>query len=314
MTTLQELGRLEKVDLRTVWSHEALSFTPWLAKDENLRLLGETIGVDLELDCTEKNVGPYYADILCKATGSMDHWVLIENQIERTDHSHLGQLLTYAAGLHAATIVWVAKSFTDEHRAALQWLNEVTHDNVAFFGLEVELWRIGNSIPAPKFNVVARPNEFVKQVQEARHLNPERAEFYFEYWSAFKEFMESRSDLRGLKPNRDYWYDLTSLAPGVRLHARASQRDKYIMVDLSNVNDPGKQWFDNLVKHRERIDAGLLGLNWRRKDQNKESGIELKRVGPDPNDRDDWPNQHAWLVEKLEAMRDAFAPLLRELA
>ena len=116
------LGRLESVEPRDVWSSESEDFTPWLAQAENLKLLGETIGLDLELEAQEKDVGPFRADILCKETSS-DDWVLIENQLERTDHTHLGQLLTYAAGLKAVTVVWVARIFTEEHRAALDWLN-----------------------------------------------------------------------------------------------------------------------------------------------------------------------------------------------
>src|SRR5882672_9937256 len=112
------LGRLRKVDLREAWSSENSDFTPWLAQEENLKLLGEAIGIELELEWQEKDVGPFRADILCKDTAT-DDWVLIENQLERTDHCHLGQLITYAAGLNAVTIVWIAERFTQEHRAAL---------------------------------------------------------------------------------------------------------------------------------------------------------------------------------------------------
>ncbi|MCU0858458.1 MAG: hypothetical protein MUC65_08670 [Pontiellaceae bacterium] len=129
------LGRLKKVELRDVWKSEAQDFTPWLAREENLELLGDAIGLELELEAVEKDVGPFRADILCKETAS-DSWVLVENQVERTDHNHLGQIITYAAGLSAVTIVWVAKRFTDEHRAALDWLNEITGENISFFGLE----------------------------------------------------------------------------------------------------------------------------------------------------------------------------------
>ncbi len=150
----QTLGRLESVDLRTTWTSEWNDFTPWLAKPENLKLLAETVGLDLEFESVEKNVGPFRADILCKDT--LDNsWVLIENQLERTDHTHLGQLLTYAAGLETVTIIWIAQRFTEEHRATLHWLNEITSDRFAFFGLEIELWKIGNSPVAPKFNVVS---------------------------------------------------------------------------------------------------------------------------------------------------------------
>jgi hypothetical protein len=148
-----DLGRLQRLPLREVWKSESGDFTPWLAQEENLRLLGETIGLDLELESRERDVGPFRADLLCKNTVD-DSWVLIENQVERTDHTHLGQILTYAAGLEAVTVVWVAERFTEEHRAALDWLNENILEKFAFFGLEVELWRIGDSPTAPKFNVI----------------------------------------------------------------------------------------------------------------------------------------------------------------
>ena len=131
---MEELGQLIKVPLREFWEGEASDFTPWLADEENISLLGDTIGVELEVEAQERNVGPFRADILCKDTLT-DNWVLIENQLEPTDHTHLGQLLTYAAGLNAVTVVWIAERFTDEHRAALDWLNEITAEGFSFFGL-----------------------------------------------------------------------------------------------------------------------------------------------------------------------------------
>ena len=138
---MEELGRLIKVSPREFWEDEASDFTPWLAREENISLLGETIGLELEVEAQEKNVGPFKVDILCKDIET-NKWVVIENQLEPTDHKHLGQLLTYAPGLDAVTAVWIAKSFTDEHRAALDWLNKITPDGFSFFGLEIELWRI----------------------------------------------------------------------------------------------------------------------------------------------------------------------------
>src|SRR5688572_15954584 len=132
-----QLGRLERVSVRDCWVDEARDFTPWLAQEENIALLGEAIGIELEVAAQEKNVGPFRADILCKDT--LDgRLVLIENQLERTDHGHLGQLITYAAGLDAVTVIWVADRFTDEHRAALDWLNRITDTDFTFFGLEIE--------------------------------------------------------------------------------------------------------------------------------------------------------------------------------
>ena len=166
MTSANKLARLERVELRTVWADEAQDFTPWLAQPENLAVLSDALGMELETEGQEERVGPFRADILCRDTGD-DSWVLIENQLERTDHNHLGQLLTYAAGLQTVTIIWVARTFTEEHRAALDWLNEITDERFRFFGLETELWRIGNSPAAPKFNIVAKPNEWTRSVGQA---------------------------------------------------------------------------------------------------------------------------------------------------
>ena len=162
----KSLGRLEQVELREAWSSESRDFTPWLAQEENLKLLGEAIGIELDLESQEKDVGPFRANILCKDTAT-DEWVLIENQLDRTDHSHLGQLLTYAAGLNAVTIVWIAERFTEEHRATLDWLNERTDEKINLFGLEIELWRIGDSPIAPKFNIISQPNDWSRTVQQA---------------------------------------------------------------------------------------------------------------------------------------------------
>src|ERR1017187_4187913 len=159
------LGKLERVDVRKVWASEAGGFTPWLAQEDNIALLGEAIHIDLEVEAQEKAVGPFRADILCKNTEN-DNWVLIENQLERTDHTHLGQLLTYAAGLDAVTIVWVSPNFTEEHRATLDWLNGITDQRFNFFGLEIEVWRIGDSPMAPKFNIVSKPNDWAKTVKD----------------------------------------------------------------------------------------------------------------------------------------------------
>ena len=163
----RKLGRLKKIkNVRDIWDKEDRDFTPWLAEDENISLLGESIGLSLEVEAQEKSVGPFRADILCKDTAD-DSWVLIENQLEKTDHKHLGQLMTYASGLKAVTIVWLATKFTEEHRSSLDWLNQITDDSFNFFGLEIELWRIDDSLIAPKFNLVSKPNDWSRSVAAA---------------------------------------------------------------------------------------------------------------------------------------------------
>ena len=147
--TDQNFEKLVEIALIEGWKHESADFTPWLADNEkNLQMLGDTLGMTLELEAREKSVGSFSADIVCLDMDTNAR-VLIENQLHRTDHDHLGKLLTYVAGLEAVTAIWITKEFRDEHRAALEWMNKNTHENVRFFGLEIQLWKIGNSLPAP---------------------------------------------------------------------------------------------------------------------------------------------------------------------
>jgi len=191
---MTQLGTFEQVDVRDVWPLES-DFTKWLAEPEHLPLLGETIGMELQLDSVEKQVGSFFADILCMETMG-ERYVLVENQLEDTDHSHLGQTITYAAGLDALAIVWIAKHFREEHRAALDWLNSNTDTRIGFFGLEVELWRIGDSQPAPRFNVVSRPNEWTGTVENAGRELSSTQEAQLAFWMEFKQYIEENSTVR----------------------------------------------------------------------------------------------------------------------
>jgi hypothetical protein len=167
MANLPEIGKLERVDLRNIWGDEARNFTPWLATDEAIGLLSEVIGQrGLVVIGREVAVGPYSADILAKVAGNEDHKVVIENQLGKTDHDHLGKMITYAAGLGAKTLVWISDRFCEEHRAALDWLNQNTVDGLNFFGLEIHAYRIDGSRPAPQFSIISRPNSTSKAIRE----------------------------------------------------------------------------------------------------------------------------------------------------
>jgi hypothetical protein len=243
MTALP-LGRLERIELRAGWPHEAASFTPWLAQTENLRLLGETLGLTLEPEGTEMSVGPFRADILCRDVGQ-DRLVLIENQLEQTDHTHLGQTLTYTAGLNASVVIWVAKSFTEEHRAALDWLNDATDQRFHFFGVEVELWSIGGSLPAPRFNVVVKPNDWSRTVSRAARsvqsgeiteLGQER----LAYWTAFRQTLDQHPFPQKLE--RDYAggsIDFPTLFPGATLVAYRAKGGPGVFLRLTNRDAEG---------------------------------------------------------------------------
>jgi hypothetical protein len=315
----QPVGTLERVDLRALWESEALHFTPWLAQEHNLARLAEVLGLDLEFEGTEKVVGPFKADILCKVPGADEHIVLIENQLERTDHSHLGQIITYAAGLQAVTVVWIAKQFTEEHRAALDWLNEKLAGRCNFFGLEIELWRIGSSPVAPKFNVISKPNDWASQVIQAARAVSEISDTKLaqqEYWQAFRETLLKRGSV--LKPQKALPQHWTNLAVGrANFWMSASQKygpNGWVAAEL-HMNPPeAKAYFAQLHAQKEQIEKELgFPLQWEELPDRKESRMVVELPSQDTSNRTLWPQQHAWLADKLERMHATFKERIRAL-
>ena len=314
---MAELGRLERVDLRNIWKTEAQDFTPWLATEENLSVLADTLGIELELEAQETNVGPFRADILCKnADGGA--WVLIENQLERTDHSHLGQLLTYAAGLHAVTICWIAERFTEEHRATLDWLNEITDDKFKFFGLEVELWRIKGSPPAPKFNLVSKPNDWSRSVTASARADKEnltpRRRLQKAFWSALMKRLEEKgSPVRHKTPQPQGWIQFSVGRSEFGMEATLQSTEKWISVHLFMTGQDATAHFQLLVQQRDEIERELGKLEWRALPDKKSSGIRLRQKNADPMQQEDWPNQLDWMVSTLEGFDRAFRPRVKSL-
>lgn len=316
------LGRLEKLNLREAWSSESSDFTPWLATEENLQLLGETIGMELELESQEKDVGPFRADILCKDTAN-NNWVLIENQLERTDHTHLGQLLTYAAGLNAVTIVWIAERFTEEHRAALDWLNERTDDKINFFGLEIELWRIGDSPVAPKFNVISQPNDWSRTVQQAATGGEVSAhkQFQLRFWTAFRDYMEREgSTVRCQKPLPQHWTNHALGRSGAHLCSIVSSwnslndtKGPEVRVELYLDGSQAKQEFALLQPRKDELERSLgFSLIWHNP-ENKNICKLYTRQDADWLDEKKWPQHFDWLKQRLEVMHRVFAPIMKQI-
>ena len=306
------LGRLESVDPRDVWKHEAVDFTPWLAQEENLALLADTIGLDLALVSTEQHVGPYRADIVCKDTVT-GHIVLVENQLEWTDHSHLGQILTYAAGINAVTVVWIARRFTEEHRAALDWLNNSTVGDINFFGLEVEVWCIGDSVPAPKFNIVSKPNDWSK---ETRGRTPgtdgeltEARQLQLEFWTKFRELLIDRNGV--IKPRKgqpQYWQGFAIGRADFGLQAFIHAQKQYVGVSLVMYEPNRLAHFHLLHDQKSDIEKEIGGtFEWDELRDKKSSYVSLYWTGTDPTDSNNWAKQQQCMAEKLEAFHRTFS-------
>src|SRR5699024_2115308 len=248
-----QLGKLQRVPLRNAWKHEASDFTPWLAQEENLDALAAAIGVsELVLVATEHWVGDFKLDILCT---DGDEQVIIENQLEKTNHSHLGQILAYAAGVGAKEVIWVAESFRPEHSAALEFLNDNTTDDLSFFAVEVELWRIGESPLAPKFEVVVRPNDWVKtgreQARTASASTPTK-QLQLKFWKALIEALATKApQVRPQKPRPQHWLNNSIGRSGFALNMTANTRDGRIGVELMLQDDDAKKHFANLLEQKD---------------------------------------------------------------
>lgn len=312
---VKTLGCLERVELRHIWETEDRDFTPWLAREEHLQILGDTIGLELELEAQEKDVGPFRADILCKNTLD-DTWVLIENQIERTDHKHLGQLMTYAAGLDAVTIIWVASKFTEEHRSALDWLNKITDTDFRFFGLEVELWRINDSIPAPKFNVISQPNDWSSTVSRAARKIEEEGlsasqELQLKYWSHLSEYLEANSDSKLRSPGAKGWSDFSLGKTNAILRISISTQTGKLAAGVYLYKNM-KEKYEHLYEQKDAIEASFgEALEWENNPDKQTAVIKIEKSA-DISNESDWLNQHEWFKQKLESFRRVFRPLVRE--
>lgn len=311
------LGKLERVELRTVWNNEATDFTPWLSKPENLEALSETLGMDLETTGTEQSVGAYRADLLCKDAFS-GNAVLIENQLEKTNHSHLGQILTYSAGLSVKTVVWIASRFTDEHRAAMDYLNEITEEGYSFFGLEVELWKIGNSAPAPKFNIVSRPNTWAKNVRESNQQHGELTEVkkqQLAYWTSFKEFMDARkSAVRCQNGSPQHWVNMSIGKSGFWLTARVNSLKSIISADFRFKTPTSKALFHQFYSDKEAIEKEFGGeLEWFELPEGKESYVTVTKNKADFRNEGDWDSQFTWLAERLEKLDNVFRKRVKKV-
>ena len=310
-----KLGSIVKVDLHTVWQNEAADFTPWLAEAENLSALGEALHLgELSLQSTEHRVGDFSADILAVDEGGIA--VLIENQLQPTDHRHLGQVLTYLAGIDSseAIVVWISTRLREEHRAAIDWMNRSAIDGYDFFGVEIEVIRIGDSDPAPRFNLVAMPNDWARQPRRAAS---ESGTLYLEYWVALRDAWHAAGEkARFPKPRPRQLLPVPIGRSGFRLAAVANKTERALRVEryVRQKNMPAKQAFDALLDQGAAIEDDYGGpLDWQRLPDRVASRIAVHLPHADIAEREDWSRQHAWIVEQLTRLRRVFTHRVKAL-
>ncbi len=300
-----KLGRIEQVDLREIWKHEATNFTKWLAKPENLDLLSEEIDIELSLIDTEYNVGRFNVDIFAEEP-SAERKVIIENQLERTDHDHLGKLITYASGLDAEIIVWIVKDVLEEHQQAIDWLNENTDEKINFFAIKMEVWKIGNSEPAPKFHIISKPNNWTKSVKQSIQTSAltKTKLLQLKFWEGFKQYAEDKGfNLRLRKTYPQHWYDLSFGRTDCHISLTINSQKKELACEIyiPNSKETFKQFFDN----KEQIDNKISGLEWMRLPTKKASRIKKKTKG-DFKKEEKWDEYFDWLGKTAIEFQNTF--------
>lgn len=310
------LGTLKDVSIESVWPGEATDFTPWLAGEENITKLSDALGIELEVQQTEVAVGPYFADILARETGTGDP-VVVENQFGKTNHDHLGKLITYAAVLEASAVVWIAPEFTEQHRRAVDWLNENGSGDVSFFGVRVEVWQIDDSRPAVRFNVVARPEPaaiVARAAVSAGELSGAR-KLQFDWWTAFRQaLIEAKVAPSVRAPRGQYWYDVSLGRAGIHLSNIANISDNRIGVRVYLTHRlGGDAALAQLLQQREEIEKEIgQALQWNPNPENRDKIIVIYREA-DLSRRDKWPEFLEWMVDMTRRFREAFSPRLSHL-
>ena len=310
-----DLGTLKKSNVRRIWPNEASDFTPWLAEDENIALLGEAIGIELEVENTEVAVGPYSADILAKDTAT-DDYVVIENQLKKTDHDHLGKSITYASALNAKSIVWIASQFTEEHQKALEWLNDITTDEIGFFAIQLEVWKIDDSKPAVKFDVISRPGSLKRETVKFSSAGDltEIKKTQLEFWTEFRSRLSKSKVFPSMPmPKPQYGYNLALGRAGINLFCYADTWGKKIGIRVVMISKVGDKALDQLLSQKQEIELEIgHNLMWNPNPNNKEKIIELHKVG-DITYKENWKELLSWLEEMAIRFRKTFAPRVKAL-
>lgn len=309
---LPALGRLTRVPPREVWPHEAHSFTPWLLN--NVDVLSDLLGMDLSLEVAEHPVGGFSLDLLGRdeTTGEV---VIVENQLETSDHGHLGQILTYAAGTDPTTIVWVAASFRPEHRAAIDWLNARTDENTRFFGVELGVVRIGQSEPAPSFRLVAQPNDWEKTVRAATNQVEATGKqvLYRSFWSRWIEVLQSERPgwSRATRPPRDSWFSTTTGTSGISHYTSFTKRGlSSELVFESPDADVNLARFTALKARQADIEQVYgSGLDWQDLPGRKATRVADYLPDADVTSEEHWEHYLTWLLNRQTRLREALSAI-----
>jgi len=307
----KQLAKLTKIELRDVWPHEALDFTKWLALEENLDALSEEIGIDIKLIGTEVSVGKFNVDILAEEENT-GHKIIIENQLEDTDHDHLGKIITYASGHDAKVIIWVVRDAREEHRQAIEWLNSHTDDEIGFFLIKIELYQIDDSNPAPKFEIISKPNEWAKTVKtnsSGDAISNTKLQ-QLEFWENFKDFVRTKDTAIRLQSSRpQHWFDVSMGSSEAHVALTVNTREDLIGCEV--YINKNKDLYNFLIERKSQIEneIGEVAI-W--VDAAKASRIKISKKVNGIFNESEAKDNFDWLYKKTILFQTVFSKYFRD--
>lgn len=310
-----KIEKLKKVSLREVWKNEAKDFTSWLF--DNIETLAEELDMDLTAVEKEGKAGSFSVDIVAENENGQK--VVIENQLEKTNHEHLGKILTYLANLDAKIAVWISSNPKQEHERAIEWLNEFG-PGISFYLVKIEAYKIGDSNPAPKFSIIAGPSEESEVIGREKKEYAKRHVLRKEFWNRLLGKTKERTNLHAnVTPNIYSWIGAGAGKAGISYNYVITNKyggcelyfDKGKEYENPNIN---KIRFDQLYKHKSQIEKRFKGkLNWERLDNARASRISIKFSGVGLNNKDKWDNLQDKMIDAMIRLESAFKDFIKRL-
>jgi hypothetical protein len=302
-----KLSRITRINPREIWRHEAIDFTQWLAKEENISVLCEELELNLENIKPEAAAGRYNVDLVADDIDSKRK-VIIENQLESTDHKHLGQLLTYASAYDASIIIWVVTDYTEEHRQAIDWFNRNISEGISFFLVQIEVYKIDNSAPAPKFNIICEPNNWGKTVKssEAGNSVSDLKLLQKEFWDGLKDYAHTNNSSInfGRTPKPQHWYNISFGTSRCHIALTLNTQKAYVGCEIYIRND--KDLYDTFFKNKDVIEKEIgAELEWMELPDATASRILLTYNG-NPKDKSRWDEYFRWYLNTTEKFSKTF--------
>lgn len=311
--TLQQIGKPLEINPREIWRREDKDFTPWLAK--NIDYLNDKLNLDITVQTVEGNVGPYFVDIY--GEDSAGNKIIIENQLEKSDHGHLGQILTYLVNLDANIAVWITTNPSEEHQQVVEWLNEVTPDNMSFYLVQVKGIKIdGSELVAPLFTIIEGPTQERKKIGAEKKEFAQRHTVRKQFWTQFINESNKRSTLcKNLSPSTDSWIGVALGTSGVSLNLVVSKNygRAEIYINKGDIQT-NKQVFDYFYKSKKDIEKVFGGhLVWERMDDRVTSRIKYQLDGVNVFNEKDWQKMNEFMVEGAIKLHKAFKEPVQRL-